>query len=85
MGTILAFLAVAVAGFVVLGGLALTFAKIFNIPLFGDLLLPVKLLFIAVLGFCLAYTANGLAARFVGFDLQDRLEKLIDRVEDRRD
>lgn len=79
MGTVLALLAVAVVGFIALGGIALTLSKIFNIPLFGEVLLPVKLLFVAVLGFCVAYTANGLAARFLGFDLQDRLEKFIDR------
>ncbi len=79
MGIVIALIALAAVGFAALGGLTLLMAKVFNVPLFGGLLLPVKVVFIATLGFCLAYTANGLAARFLGFDLQDRLERFVDR------
>lgn len=75
----LAYLAVFLVGFVLLGGLTLLTAKVFNIPLFGTMLLPVKMLFIAVLGFCVAYTINGLLARFADIDLRDRLEQRLKR------
>lgn len=50
-----------------------------NVPVFGILLLPVKLLFITVLGFCVAHTLNDILARFTDLDLRDRLEKRLDR------
>ncbi len=79
MSITLAYLAIALAGFLILGGATLLFSKIFNVPVFGTMLMPVKLLFIAVLGFCVAYTLNGLLARFTDVDLRDRLEKRLDR------
>lgn len=79
MAMTLAYLAVFLVGFAILGGLTLLAAKVFNIPLFGTMLLPIKLLFIAVLGFCVAYTLNDLLARFADIDLRDRLEKRLDR------
>ncbi len=79
MAMTLAYLAVFIVGFALLGGLTLIAAKIFNIPLFGTMLLPVKLLFIAILGFCVAHTVNDLLARFTDIDLRDRLEKRLDR------
>ena len=50
----------------------------------GTMLLPVKLLFILVLGFCVAHTLNDLLARFTDLDLRDRLEKRLDDRESRR-
>lgn len=79
MSMTLAYLAVALAGFLLLGGATLLFSKVFNVPVFGTMLLPVKLLFIAVLGFCVAYTLNDILARFTDVDLRDRLEKHLDR------
>lgn len=79
MSMTLAYLAVALVGFLILGGATLLFSKIFNVPVFGTMLLPVKLLFIAVLGFCVAYTLNGLLARFADIDLRERLEDRLDR------
>lgn len=79
MSVTLAYLAVALIGFLLLGGLTLLFAKIFKVPVFGTLLLPVKLLFILVLGFCVAHTINDVLARFADIDLRDRLEKWLDR------
>lgn len=79
MAMMLAYLAVFLVGFTILGGLTLLASKMFNIPLFGTMLLPVKLLFIAILGFCVAHTLNDLLARFTDIDLRDRLEKRLDR------
>lgn len=79
MSMTLAYLAVALAGFLILGGATLLLSKIFNVPVFGTMLLPVKILFIAVLGFCVAYTLNGLLSRFADIDLRDRLEQRLDR------
>ena len=67
------------AGFLLLGGAVPLFSKVFNIPVFGTMLLPVKLLFILVLGFCVAHTLNDLLARFTDIDLRERLEERLDR------
>jgi hypothetical protein len=79
MSTSLAYLAVALAGFLILGGATLIISKVFNVPVFGTMLLPVKLLFIAVLGFCVAHTLNDILARFTDIDLRERLEERLDR------
>ncbi len=79
MSATFAYLAVALVGFLILGGATLLISKIFNVPVFGTMLLPVKLLFIAVLGFCVAYTLNDILARFADVDLRDRLEKSLER------
>lgn len=79
MSMLLAYLAVAVAGFLLLGAAVLLISRLFNVPVFGTMLLPVKLLFIAVLGFCVAHTLNDILARFTDIDLRDRLEKRLDR------
>jgi hypothetical protein len=52
---------------------------LFNVPLFGTLLWPVKLLFMTILGFCVAYTLNGVLAQFTGMDLRERLQERLDR------
>ncbi|MFM2090624.1 MAG: hypothetical protein RLZZ127_1113 [Planctomycetota bacterium] len=72
-------LAVAVVGLLLMGGLTLAISKVFNVPLFGTLLWPVKLVFMIVLGFCIAYTLNGLLAQATGMDLRERLAERIDR------
>lgn len=79
MGTTLAHLAVALVGLLIMGGLTLAVSKIFNVPLFGTLLWPVKLLFMIVLGFCVAYTLNGVLAKATGVDLRERLAERLDR------
>lgn len=79
MSMVLAYLAVAIVGFVILGGSTLLFFKMFKVPLFGTLMWPVQLLFLFVLGFCVAHTLNDLLARFTDVDLRDRLEKRLDR------
>lgn len=80
MSLALAFALLALAGSAILGGAALLVAKVFDVPLFGAMLLPLRLLFIAVLGFCIAYTANGLAARFAGIDIQRGIERRLERI-----
>lgn len=82
MGITIAYLAVALAGFLLLGGFVLLLSKVFDIPFLGTALLPVKLLFILVLGFCVAFTINGLLARFADMDLRERLERRVDRLTD---
>jgi len=79
MGTTLAYLVVALVGLLLMGGLTLLVSKVFNVPLFGTLLWPVKLLFMIVLGFCVAYTLNGVLAKLTGMDLRERLEERLDR------
>ena len=79
MSMALAYLAVAVVGFLLLGGLTLVSFKAFNVPLFGTMLFPVKLVFLFVLGFCVAFTLNGMLARFTNVDLRDNLETYLDR------
>lgn len=79
MGTTLAYLAVALVGLLLMGGLTLLVSKVFNVPLFGTLLWPVKLLFMIILGFCVAYTLNGVLAKITGMDLRERLEERLDR------
>lgn len=79
MSIALAYLAVAVVGSLILGGATLLFFKVFNTPALGPLVLPMKLVSLFVLGFCVAYTLNGLLARFTDIDLRDRLEKRLDR------
>lgn len=79
MSMTLAYLAVALVGFLILGGSTLLFFRVFNVPVFGTMLLPVKLLLLFVLGFCVAHTLNDLLARFTDIDLRDRLEKRLDR------
>jgi hypothetical protein len=78
MSITLAYLAVALVGFFILGGVTLLCSRVFNVPVFGTMLLPVKLLFMLVLGFCVANTLNDFLARFTDLDLRDRLEKRID-------
>lgn len=77
MATTIAYLAIALTGFLLLGGFVLLFSKIFDVPVFGTLLLPVKLVFILVLGFCVAYTINGLLATYTGLDLRQQVERLV--------
>ena len=79
MAMTLAYLAVALVGFVILGGATLLFFKVFSIPALGPLLLPAKLMLLLVLGFCVAHTLNDLLARSTDVDLRDRLEKRLDR------
>jgi hypothetical protein len=79
MGTTLAYLAVAIVGLLLMGGLTLLVSRLFNVPLFGTLLWPVKLLFMTILGFCVAYTLNGVLAQFTGMDLRERLQERLDR------
>lgn len=79
MSNTIAYLAVALVGLILMGGLTLAVSKVFNVPLFGTLLWPVKLLFMAILGFCVAYTLNSLLAKITGMDLRERLEERLDR------
>ncbi|HEX3134898.1 MAG TPA: hypothetical protein VHX44_15130 [Planctomycetota bacterium] len=79
MSMTLAYLVVALVGFLIMGGVTLICSKVFNIPVFGTTLLPVKLLFMVVLGFCVAHTINDLLARFTHIDLRDWLEQKLDQ------
>ena len=79
MAIALAYLVVALVGFLLMGGATLLFFKIFNVPVFGTMLLPLKLFLMLVLGFCVANTLNDLLARCTDLDLRDRLEKRLDR------
>lgn len=79
MATTIAYLAIALIGFLLLGGFILLFSKIFDVPVFGSLLLPVKLIFILVLGFCVAYTMNGILATYTGLDLRQQMERFVQR------